>query len=238
MKKMILLLILLTLFSCERHTQEVIVPPVAQAQVVDLNAIDALNTAILQNDYHRVKETLEANNLNIDVINEQGKLVLNEAIKLDRLLIGELLIAHGANPDSVDENEESARILIDKSPYLDEWKLVLDGESVTSDYVTNESFTLVNEAAIDDQDEKVKFLGIFVDKGLDLNFINADNFTLLMIASSKNLVAMVDYLCSLNDIDPNLTITIVRRRKEYYFNARFYAKTPEMNAALDRCGAN
>ena len=238
MKRLLLLLSLYTLVSCERHKQEVVIPPAVEAQVIDLNAIDELNTAILQNDYRRVENTLNDNNLNIDVVNEQGKLLLNEAIKLERLLIGELLIFYGANPDSVDQNEQSARELIQESIHIDEWKLVLDGGSVTGDYVTTEAFTLVSEAAIDNQRDKINTLEIYVEKGLDLNYVNSNNLSLLMIATDKNLIEMVNFLCSIDSLDPNLTVVVVRRRREYQITARFYAKTPEATTALDRCGVN
>jgi len=238
MKKILILALFSILFSCERHKQEVVTPVDALAKVVDLSVIDTLITAVLQNDYHLAKQTLEKTSLELNVINEQGKLLLNEAIKLDRLLIGELLIFNGANPDLEDNLNETGRDLIQLSSHLNEWKLVLDGQSISDTYVTSESFTIVSETAVDNQLERIKLLSLYIDKGVDINHINTDNQSLLMIAASKNLIKVVDYLCSVEELDPNLSVTIIRRRREYTITAMFYAQTPQMKSALQACGVN
>lgn len=236
MKLIILILSAIFFFSCELHKQEVRTPPPVEAKVIDLDSIETLIAAVLQDDYFTAKRTLELTSLELNVINEQGKLLLNEAIKLDRLLMGELLISYGALPDESDEFNETARELIQKSAYIDEWKTIFDGGSVSSDYVTKESFILLSETAIDNQDARIHTMGLYRERGADINSINSDNQSLLMIASSKNLVKVVDYLCSFEELDPNLTVTVIRRRREFHITAMFYAQTPEMKSALRNCG--
>ena len=121
---------------------------------------------------------------------------------------------------------------------MNEWKLVLDAQSISDTYVTSESFTIVSETAVDNQIERIKLLSLYIDKGVDINHINSDNQSLLMIAASKNLIKVVDYLCRVEELDPNLSVTIIRRRREYTITAMFYAQTPEMKSALQACGVN
>jgi ankyrin repeat protein len=233
------------LFSCERHEQQVIVPPPKPPVVNELSKDDAIFVALYQKDYNKLKELLETGNYDVNEASEEGKLLINAAVGLDELFIGELLISFNADPTLLDGEGLSAFNYIEKSTFIEEWKIILSGESLSLDYMTEKSFEIMSETAVDKQLEKIALLKLYFDRGVDLNTINEDNNTLLMIATSKKLPLMIDFLCTFEGLDPNLFVVIEKTRRRqvtrYNLYARFYAdeedKYPEVHVALDRCGA-
>jgi ankyrin repeat protein len=187
--------------SCEMHTQNGFLSGQSQGQVVSLKGSDVLFASLGSNDYFKLKSDLETDEYDINSPNERGNLLINEAIKLDRDLIVMLLIENGADPNELDAKDESAMDLISVNEHQGDWQKIINGEIPSQIFLDLRINNLVQNTAIDTQNDTVKKMELYLNLGANVNSTNQRGFTLLMNASLKGLPEAVTFLCEHPEID-------------------------------------
>jgi len=207
MMKIILVLTFFSFFSCELHEQTSNVTSPSIDQVFDLDVSDQMFVAVIDNDYFLLKELIEKQAALINVTNEQGQLLLTEAVKSDKRFLAHLLVSNGASITLVDSNNNSALNLISKfsGDDLEEWQSILEGEDFSHEYLNELSLELVSESSLDNEKDDLLKLDLYLELGASSNAQNSRN-SLLMIAASKGLNETVRFLCERDETDVNLKI--------------------------------
>jgi|GEM_PF-1941623 len=230
-----LILSLTVLFGCELHEQNSVIGEKPDALVVDLKAIDGLLAGILQDDIGKVSEIINNSSLELNIPNDQGKLLLNEAVKLERVLIGKVLIDKGVDPKMKTQDGESALSLMEISENMAVWKNILEKGLITASYMEKDFFETLSTANVSEQSRAITRLREHTKNGIDFDARDDSKFTFLMIASSRDLVEVVNFLCTFPQTDPN--IVVERGRRKVKFTALKFATTAQMKDALVDCGA-
>lgn len=237
MKKTIILTLLSILFSCERHSQTSTIPPEVEAKVADLNVIESLIVTILTDNITDLKNILDENpNIDLNAQNERGQVILNEAVRYDRIFIGRVLLERGADPEISDIDGETALTFIEKSELKEQWHNLLADEPLSVEFLTDLIFTTLSETAKDEQQMTITKLSLYFDNGAPFDGQDETGYSYLMFAANNDLADVAAHLCSYDETDPFYTLIIIRRRREYRYTAMNYAKTPEMKAVLNNCG--
>lgn len=238
MKKLTLLCLLL-FFGCEMHEQENIVQGETEARVVNLSLLEELTTAIVQNDVSYVIEKLSVGSFEINVPNKEGELILNKAVENKRLTIGYYLIKGGANPDSEDDEGESARMLAELSDQTEAWEAIFDLAPLKEDVANAAIFKLLTDSKPETEEKFIPSVDTYLNQlGAHIDGRNGGNFTYLMEASSRRLLGMVKLFCLHPDIDPNIKVERGRGRRKQTFTALSLSKNfPEIQEELIKCGA-
>jgi ankyrin repeat protein len=230
MKNIILLLLSFSIISCELHDQEVFLKGNETKSVFELETIEKMFSAVSSNDYFGLKELIEAQEMDLNIQNKQGQLLLNEALKLEKDLIVTLLLENGANPEELDKEEISARDIIKTLSSPEVWELILDGQTPGQDFLDQKVIQLVTEAAEDQQEAVIKKLGLYFESGANVNARNRRKYTLLIIASSKGLDNLVTYLCETDGVDINAK---VGRYTALSLTKRLARRNPELKSVIE-----
>ncbi len=239
MKKVILLTsALVILFSCELHKQETVTPPPVAPTVTSLSVIDSIMVTVLTDDIEGLEEILAADaTIDLNTPNERGELILNQAVRLNRIFIGEVLLKYGADPILEDIEGFSAQNLSSDSDINDQWNNLFEGNPLSSDFLTSLVLKAISETAHDTQEDTISKLNLYFDRGAPFDGIDEETkYSYLMLASSNNLVLLAEHLCTYPELDAEYTVTIIRRRREYHINAMYFAPSEEMKRALSSCG--
>lgn len=237
MKVYFILPLLIFLLSCERHIQENIVVDNVIKKEFNLKVIDQLSKAITVNDSASLRRILEEGNFELNGVDESGKLLLNKAIIANSFKIAEILIEYGADPDFPDGEEITANQLVENSVYSDEWKLVLTEGRMSKHFAQDKAFEAIEEATSQNEDQKIELLKAYFDYGAPFEGINQTSYTYLMLATSKNLFKIINFLCEYPEIDPNREVEVIKRRRTIIYTALYFATNQEVKDALYSCGA-
>lgn len=230
MKNIILLLLSFSIISCELHEQEAFLKGNETKSVFELKTIEKMFSAVSSDDYFGLKELINSQNMDLNVQNEQGQLLLNEALKLEKDLIVSLLLKNGADPDELDKDETSARDIIKTLSSPDVWELILAGQTPGQEFLDNKVLELVTEAAQDQQDAVMKKLELYFEAGADVNARNQRKYTLLIIASSKGLDNLVTFLCETEGVDINAK---AGRYTALSLTKRLARRNPELKKVIE-----
>lgn len=236
MKNLILIFAIL-LIGCERHTQESSVSGEKKAKVVNLSVIETISSAIVQNDVALVEKTLNSGDFDINIPNKDGELILNKAVVSNRLIIGKILLDAGADPEIEDKNGVAALSLIKGSDLELDWKALFKGEKIRVETSTAKIFESLIAAREDTEDKFLPLIKGFFTLGAPVDGRNEGEFTYLMEASSRGLLNIVIYLCSVDGMDPNVKVERGRGRRKKTFTALILSKNQEIKDALYACGA-
>lgn len=233
----LLFILLCSLFSCELHQQSVIIPPPVVAKKTDLSVIDSIMVTVLTDDIKRLEGLLDENTeVELNIPGQSGALILNQAVKLNRIFIGEVLLKHGADPRIEDGMGMTAQELSGQSEINSEWEHLFRGESLSSEFLTGLVLKTISQSAQDTQADTISKLDIYFGHGAPYDGVNDSRYSYLMIASSNDLVLLAQHLCTYPELDPTYTITVTRRRRKYKINAMYFAHSSEMKATLHHCG--
>jgi ankyrin repeat protein len=230
MKKILLLLMTLFFVSCELHEQSAFLNGNETKSVFELKAIEKMFSAISSDDYFGLKELIESQNMDLNIQNEQGQLLLNEALKLEKDLIVSLLIENGASPDEMDKEGSSAREIIKRLPSPEIWDKILQGLKPDQDFLDSKVIQLVSEAAEDQQEIVSGKLSLYFKNGANVNAKNERSYTLLIIVSSKGLTTLVTYLCETEGVDINAK---AGRFTALTLTKRLARRDPKLNPVID-----
>ena len=236
MKVILSTLILISLFSCELHQQETKTQEQRVRADINLKVISTLSKAVTENNLKLIKSTLNSGNYNINVVDENGDLLILKAIRRNRHIIGDFLLKNGADP--VVENEEgiSAKRLIEGRADEAEWLALFDGQTLSEPFATENLFQILGETKPSSAERLLPVIKGYLDQGALLNGRNRSKFTPLMIAASNGVLKVVEYFCSFDEIDPN--VVVKKRRTEV--TALYFARQGGFSAveqALIACGA-
>lgn len=238
MKKLFFLLTMsLFLFSCEMHKQANIVQGEKEAKVINLSVIATISKAIVQNDVALVKSTLETGDFEINVIDEDGELILNKAVTSNRFVIAAILLDKGGDPNLENEEGVSAKALIEGSEFESEWLSLFDGDKLSSEFSKDLVFNAISDSRPDTQGRYIDLIKGYIDLGAPIDGVNRGKYTYLMEASSGDLLSIVNLLCEYPDTDPNIVVVRGRGRRKKEFTALSLAKSDAVKAALIACGA-
>lgn len=232
-----LILTLTFLFGCELHEQNSILGEKPAAKNNQLKTLDALLAGILQDNIEKVSEILNGDTVELNVPNKQGKLLLNEAVKLERVLIGKFLIEKGVDPKTKTETGESAISLMEASENKTVWMSIVEDGLITPSYMEKDFFETLATTPVDSQAMAVSRLREHTRNGVNLDARDDSKFTFLMIASSRDLVEIVNFLCTFSGTDPNVVVERGRGRRKQTFTALTFATSEQMKATLKACGA-
>jgi ankyrin repeat protein len=205
-KPIIIFLPLVFLLSCEVHKQSSFSKGSEDQGVFNLGIIEQMFASISKDAYFELSKTLDKQTIDLNTRNKNGQTLLNEAVKLKRILITKLLIDKGADPTEPDKQDFTAFDLIKEFEQKGSWKRVLDGEDFERSFLNTSVVKLVEDSAMDNQNSAIKKLDIFFEYGAEPNARNARKYTLLMIAASKGLPALVHYFCQKEDVDLNAKV--------------------------------
>lgn len=238
MKKIsILLLMSFVLFSCEMHKQNNVVQGEKEAKVINLSVIATISKAIVQNDVALVKKTLEEGDFEINVIDEDGELILNKAITSNRFVIANLLLTNGGDPNIENEAGVSARSLIEGSEFESEWLALFNGDKLSLEFSKGLVFNAISDARPDTQARYIDLIKGYIELGAPLDGTNRGQYTYLMEASSGDLLSVINLLCDYPETDPNIVVVRGRGRRKQEFTALSLSKSQEVKDALISCGA-
>lgn len=221
-----LLLFILLLCSCELHEQTAFTTKRDTSNKVTLSEIDDLFLAVNDDKYFLLKSKVEANPDLVNVVNDSDKSLLMAAVEKKQILTVKLFVDNGA--DTGFTNKEGLGVFDIVESFEEElrenFELVLEGEDIPLELLSDMSVKLVAEAAQDQQEKVWKLLNIYFDLGVDVNTKNKRGFTLLGVAAFKPLPQTTASLCRHEGVDVNAKIknkTILfnlkrqmRRRKE------------------------
>lgn len=233
----IILFFILLSVSCERHTQESNVTGEKKSKVVNLSVIETISSAISQNDLTTIKETLDGGDFEINVPNKDGELILNKAVALDRFIIGKILLDSGADPLVEDKKGKSAKLTASELESKEDWEFLFDGQKIREGTSKDKVFEYLVAAREETED---KFLPLFeglFKLGAPVDGTNSGQFTYLMEASSRGLIKIVEFLCTLEGLDPNVKVERGRGRRKQVFTALVLAKNDQIKQSLYACGA-
>jgi ankyrin repeat protein len=225
------------LFSCEMHKQANMVQGEKEAKVINLTVIATISKAIVQNDIALVKSTLEEGDFEINVIDEDGELILNKAVTSNRFVIASLLLEKGGDPNLENENGLSAKKLIEGSEHESEWLSLFDGGKLSLDFSKELVFNAISDARPDTQERYIDLIKGYIDLGAPLDGTNRGQYTYLMEASSGDLLNVVKLLCSYPETDPNIVVVRGRGRRKKEFTALSLSKSQSVKDELISCGA-
>jgi ankyrin repeat protein len=232
-----LLLLSLFLLSCEMHKQQSIVQQAVKETIVDLTVIETLSSAIVQNDINLVKATLDGGDFEINVVDENGELVLNKAITSNRFIIADLLLKKGANPEAKNDEDQSAWDIIVGSEYESEWQLLFEEQKLSQDFSSQLIFEALSDARPDTEAQFIDLIKGYIDLGAPLDGLNEAKYSYLMMASSGDLLEVAGLLCEFPETDPNVKVERGRGRRKQTFTALTLARSEQMKALLIGCGA-
>ena len=203
MKNLILFLLTFSFISCELHEQNAFLKGNESNSVFELKTIEKMFSAISNDDYFGLKKMISSQEIDLNIQNEQGQLLLNEAIKLKRDLITVLLVENGADPEAQDNEERSARDIIKDIENFETWEKILNGEGLDKEFLNSKVIKLISEGAEDQQSLLIQKLKIYFEAGADVNARNKRKYTLLILASSKGLADVVTFLCETEGVEIN-----------------------------------
>ncbi len=237
LKFLTLFLVLVSFSSCELHKQDTIVPPPVVAKKTDLSIIDSVMVTVLNDDIKGLERILSGNtDIDLNTPDESGTLILNQAVKLNRIFIGEVLLKYGADPTLEDIEGLTAESLGVGSEISLEWENLFTGSPLSEVFLTDLVLKAISETAQDTQQDTISKLDLYFERGAPFDGVNESKYSYLMVASSNDLVQLAQHLCSYPELDPTYTVTIIRRRREYQINATYFATSNEMKATLSECG--
>ena len=216
--------------SCERHVQDGFVLGKSQGQVVTVVGVDALFEALSSDDYFYLEREFRLNEYDLNIENDRGNLLLNEAIKLKRVLIAILLIQQGADPYQLDKSNMSASNLISTYENKSDWEEIISGKLPSTDFLSKKVSDIIASTAIDNQDATLKKDGDIFEMGADVNSQNSRGFTLLMNAALKGLPKVVGSLCQHPQIDLEVKF---RRMNVFDLLKRQMRRNPSLKEILN-----
>ncbi|MCR9205233.1 MAG: hypothetical protein NXH75_11680 [Halobacteriovoraceae bacterium] len=231
------IIFILALLGCERHTQETTVTGKKKAKVVNLTVIETISSAIVQNDIALIEETLAGGEFEINVPNKDGELILNKAVVSNRLVIGNILIESGADPNIEDEKGMTANNLIKGNDLEIDWVAIFDRTKIRKETSVSKVFEALVGARADTEDKFLPLIRGLFQLGAPIDGRNAGEFTYLMEASSRGLPDIVSFLCTIDGIDPNVQVVRGRGRRAKTFTALILAKNQAIKDVLYACGA-
>jgi len=225
MKKIILIGILLLTIGCELHKQDIYSKDKQRDSLFQMEAMDKMFFWIISDDYFSLEEILK-DNVDLNILNRQGQNLLIEAIKLKSDLISNLFLDKGADPQISDVANQTSFDIIVKFEDAEAWKSLLEGNGFPKEFLDKKVVSLVSKTAEDMQQETIKKLALYFERGADVNARNKRKYTLLIIASSKNLAELVTFLCKTDGIDINAQ---AGRYNALSLTRRLARRKPELN---------
>lgn len=223
MNKYILIYLILFIAGCELHQQSASSSGGASSSKFQLGVLEKMFANILADDYFALEEAV-AEGVDLNVLNKQGQGLLVEAVKLERDLITQLFIKNGADPQLSDKADQTAFDVAEIHENPEVWISILEDNGIPKDYMNQKVVELVSTAAEDTQQDIIKKLTLYFSKGADVNARNPRKYTLLILASTKNLPEIVTFLCQTDGSDVNaradrwtalsLTKRLMRRKPE------------------------
>jgi ankyrin repeat protein len=213
MKKLMTLLLLVSLFSCGKHT---LIKGDESAGALGVQKIvnsDELIIATNQGNFGRVK-TLLAEGENPNSLDEKGFSLLMIASRKNDFVIVDLLIKSGADTEYENEKGEKAIDLASKDFTK---KLIEDNTSVLESDWEDYLLQVVKEASQKNEKEKIVEIELLLDFGVSPNTADT-RASILMYACSKGLVETVKFLLRNDELDINMVM----------------GRAPRLYTALDR----
>lgn len=189
--------------SCTYHKQEITLNSSPTQQLFELTSNEEAFSFIFSDDYFSFKSFVIANGNILNRPNSNGQILLHEAVKLKRDLFSVLLIKHGANPNLLNEDGRTSFELINGYIDVENWESILNGKGISFEQMSTYVIDLISDAAQDNQEDVIKKLEIYLELGANINTRNSREYTLLMLAATKNLPLIVEFLCSQDGIDIN-----------------------------------
>ena len=206
MKLLLSALILLVLCSCELHEQSAYLNTVGDEATFNLEKVDTLFAAVINNDYELLEKELLKDRSFININNDQGQILITESVRLKRRLLVALLLSHGADVKLKDQNGDDVYKIVDSYDDKDVWIDLFNTGNSQGQYLNDGLINLVTSGAHDNQEITIMFIKLYIAKGADINIRNNRKYTILTIAASKNLSKLVEYLCERGDIDINAKV--------------------------------
>jgi len=237
MKNSLFLFALLVCSSCELHEQTNVVGEKTKARVVNLSVIEEISSAIVQNDIEAISAVLDGGVFEVNIPDKSGELILNKAIKSNRFVIGDLLLKNGADPSSQDEQGHSGLSLAGEGTYTSDWTNLFGGDKLTSETARLQIFNSLEGANPNIEKKFLPLIKGLIELGAPKDGVGDGGFTYLMVASSKDLLGIVDLFCQHPEIDPNITVERGRGRRKKTFSALILAASDSMRSLLTKCGA-
>ena len=204
--KNILFVLLFFIVGCEKHKQAGWALGGETLQKFSLQTAEKMFAAVAQDDYFGLETLLEESNEGINEANKEGKFLLHEAIRTNRVLITSLLMKYGADPSLVEEESGDAFSLLEGKTDKEQWENILNLLPLDQKFLDLRSVKIISEAAEDTQGNVQKKLQIFFELGGDVNARNRRKFTLLAIAASKNLPSLTQFLCETDGVEINAKV--------------------------------
>lgn len=238
--KFITLIFVLIFCSCELHKQETITQEQRVRAEVNLGVLATLSKAISENDLNLIESTLNSGNFEINVVDEDGELLLIKAIQNNRFAIAKLLLTNGADPAAEDDSGQSALTTVSGHSDESEWLSLFNGDNLSETFATEKVFKIVNETNATNVERQLPLIKAFYKLGALVNGRNEAQYTPLMVAASNGVLQVVNFLCSFEDIDPNVVVVRGRGRRKQEFTALSLATQAGHNdviSALVACGA-
>ena len=235
--KGLLVLTLVFLFSCELHKQETKTQEQRVRAEVNLGVLSTLAKGVEENDLGLVEKTLNSGKFELNVPDSDGELLIIRAILKKRFAITKLLIEFGADPVVEDEEGHSAKSLIEGTSEESEWLSLFDGSVLSTEFANNLLFNTLGETNQTNDTVKLPLIKTYLELGAEINGQNRRKFTPLMIASSNGAIVVVKYLCSLDDVDPNVVVLTRRRQEITALSLATQAGHRAIKDTLIACGA-
>ncbi|MCP4914165.1 MAG: hypothetical protein GY909_13720 [Oligoflexia bacterium] len=230
MRILILGILIIISVSCEMHKQEAFSNNSGESKGFLLSKSDEAFKAISENEVSALRTILEEGTYETNALSENGKLLLNEAVKVKKVLITLLLLDNGADITLEDEEGNSALDLIADYAEKDQWEKLLKKEDLDSSFLASKAVTLVSETAIDTQDKTKEMLTEYFNYGVDVNSRSKSQFPLLAIAGSKALTELTRFLCEQDSIDVNAKI---RRRSILAVMKKLKRRNPAIGEVIE-----
>ena len=205
MKKILLLMTLFSLFSCELHEQSAYLKVKSDNSTFNLEKVDTLFAAVINNDYELLDQELIKDRSFVNVKNEQGQLLFLEALKTKKFLLVILFLENGADTSIKDDEGIGVFDVINSYKDKDSWINLLETGVVDNVFLNKQLVNLVKEGAVDSQDKIIRQMKIYIERGADLNIVDS-RFPLIAHAALKNMFDVVKHLCERGDVDINAKV--------------------------------
>jgi len=118
-----------------------------------------------------------------------------------------------------------------------DWEAIFDGSKIRKETSVSKVFEALTGARSDTENKFLPLIkGLFL-LGAPVDGTNSGEFTYLMEASSRGLLDIATFLCSIDGIDPNVQVVRGRGRRKKTFTALILAKNQAIKDVLYACGA-
>lgn len=229
--------LLLMIVGCQRHVQENKVSGGKEAKIINPTVIESISSAIVKNDLASITSHLEEGNFELNMVDSYGELILNKAVKLDRFIIGKILVEGGADPTTANNEGITALKLIKGQSSENDWREVFNGSSIRPETSTKKIFEILSRARPNVESDYITHVKSYFDFGAIKDGRNEGNLTYLMVSASSGLQKITKLICSVEGIDPNVKVVRGRGRRQRTFTALTFAKNQEIKEILYECGA-